>query len=89
MNRIYSSVDRHSQISILFFSSLQRNPRAKKSSVPNIDIYSTTISPNDLKATAIPKQILSRKTSEPDIHYGTNTLGELVCCFIGSLETWF
>lgn len=61
------------------FSSLQRNPRAKKSSVPNIDIYGTTMSPSDLKSETIPKQILNRKRSEPDIHYGTNTLGELVC----------
>lgn len=61
------------------FSSLQRNPRAKKTSVPNIDIYGTTISPSELKSTTAPKQILSRKRSEPDIHYGTNNLGELVC----------
>lgn len=64
---------------VLLLSSLQRNPRAKKSSVPNIDIYSTTFSSNDLKTIALPKQMLSRKRSEPDIHYGSKTLNELVC----------
>lgn len=59
-------------------SSLQRNPKAKKSSVPNIDVYGSTISSTDLKGIATPKQILSRKRSEPDIHYGSNTLGEMV-----------
>lgn len=46
--------------------------------MPNIDIYGTPASPIDLKNSTSPKQMLSRKRSEPDIHYGTNNLGELV-----------
>lgn len=61
-----------------FHSSLQRNPKAKKTSVPSIDLYGSTSSPNNLLCIATPKQILSRKRSEPDIHYGTNTLADLV-----------
>lgn len=61
-----------------YCSSLQRNSRSKKASVPNMDIYGTPVSPIDLKNASSPKQMLSRKRSEPDIHYGSNNLEELV-----------
>lgn len=60
-------------------SSLQRNVRAKKSSVPNIDICgSVNTIQNGLNENTPQKQYLIRKRSEPDIHYGTNKLSDLV-----------
>lgn len=60
------------------FSSLQRNPRAKKTSVPSIDLFGATSSPRELKSLVAPKQLARRKMSDPDIHYGTNVLANLV-----------
>lgn len=59
--------------------SLQRSPRAKKTSVPSIDLFGSSSTPNDLKSLTAPKQVARRKMSDPDIHYGTtNLLGNLV-----------
>lgn len=60
------------------FSSLQRNPRAKKTSVPSIEMFGATSSPRELKSLVAPKQLARRKMSDPDIHYGTNVLANLV-----------
>lgn len=50
----------------------------KKMSVPSVDLFGAPSSPCDLKSIIAPKQLARRKMSDPDIHYGTNVLANLV-----------
>lgn len=63
---------------MLYYSSLQRAPRAKKTSVPSLDGFGACTS-KEWEHVSRPKQIFRRKMSDPDIHHGTtNVLDNLV-----------
>lgn len=64
-----------SPIENLSLSSLQRNPRTKKTSVPSMDMCVPN-TPREIRS-PIPKPIVRRKMSDPDIHYGSNMLSNM------------
>lgn len=66
---------------MIIFSSLQRAPRAKKTSVPCLEGYGTCTT-KEWESVSRPTQIFRRKMSDPDIHHGTsNVLANLVTEF--------
>lgn len=60
-------------ILVYFISSLQRAPRAKKTSVPCLDGFGGCVS-EKLQHMTRPKQMPPRKMSDPDIHHGTSNV---------------